>query len=76
MKHCATCRCASRSEYDDTMRRLDVPHNSRSDKACRVLSVLGFRFLVDFGVYNAEQLADSEAPGWETDFSDLWNEAA
>ena len=45
-----------RSEYDNAMFFLDIASNSKVDQACRYLESQGLRFLIDFGVDNAESL--------------------
>jgi hypothetical protein len=43
-------------QYDKTMRTLVFPCNSAIDNTCRFLESRGYRFLIDFGLDNAESL--------------------
>ncbi len=45
-----------KSQYDNAMFFLAEPSNSRIDTACRYLESKGLRFLVEFGLDNAESL--------------------
>lgn len=45
-----------KSQYDNAMFFFPVPLNSQIDQACRYLESRGLRFLVDFGLNNAESI--------------------
>lgn len=63
------------SEYEEWMRLVSLPMNSRADKACRVLAALGHRFMIDHGYANAEAIADCEFPEWDRGgFNHLWEQ--
>lgn len=61
--------------YDSVMRHINIAHTSRSDKACRALTSAGFRFLVDFEVDNAINIANAELEGWEEAYANLWGKS-
>ena len=72
MKHCPTCTCKQAlGEYSYWM-AYDflggtLAMNSKIDRACRALDSAGFRFLVDFGVDNAVDIAEAEiGPLWDS----------
>lgn len=62
--------------YDRMMRSINIPHTSRSDKACRALTSAGFKFLVDFGVDNAIYIANEHLEGWEEAYAHLWGKSS
>ena len=43
-------------EYSDIMRSMALPMNYRAHLACLLLEHLGYRFCVDYGYANAEEI--------------------
>ena len=53
--------------YERTLRCMALPMNMRAHRAAVALEDRGYRFCVDFGYENAEDIADFRAPGWDYD---------
>jgi hypothetical protein len=51
-------------DYDEIRLRLCLRTTPEQDEICRMAEKIGLRFLVDFGIDNAEQMIDQRINEW------------